>query len=327
MTNPFFSIIIPIYNVEKYLNQCVDSVLNQSFEDYEVILVDDGSPDHCPQICDKYAEGHDNVRVIHKQNGGLSDARNAGIRAAKGEYVCFIDSDDYWRDENVLALISDRILKENHPDVVLFWQCSFFEGRKNNGEGSLEVETKIDPYAEGRTLGRGEFIGSACSHVIDRKILIDNDLFFKKGIKSEDIEWAIRLYEKEPRTVLIRQRLYMYREGREGSITSTIDYAHLCDYCNIIESSIENVKSCNQELKNELMSYIMYHVLIATAHTQRVKLTKEQKTEIETRLRKVCRKYLLKYRLNKKVKYAIPFYILGGYPLMAKMLGAYLKYR
>lgn len=89
-----FSIIIPVYNVEKYLNECVDSVLNQKNVDYEIILVDDGSTDNSGQICDEYLKKHSNVSVIHKVNGGLSDARNAGLESAEGDYILFVDSDD-----------------------------------------------------------------------------------------------------------------------------------------------------------------------------------------------------------------------------------------
>lgn len=95
-----FSIIVPIYNVEKYLRCCVDSVLAENFADYEMILVDDGSPDGCGKICDEYAGKYPHIKVIHQENGGLSDARNAGIRAAKGDYLIFLDSDDYWADTN-----------------------------------------------------------------------------------------------------------------------------------------------------------------------------------------------------------------------------------
>lgn len=89
------SIIVPIYNVEKYLHQCVDSLLNQTLRNLEVILVDDGSPDSCPRICEEYKKKDTRVKVVHKQNGGLSDARNAGMKLVEGEYVAFIDSDDY----------------------------------------------------------------------------------------------------------------------------------------------------------------------------------------------------------------------------------------
>ena len=94
LDKPLVSVIIPIYKVEKYLRASIDSALNQTYENIEIILVDDGSPDACPQICDDYAEKYDNIKVIHKKNGGLSDARNHGIEASSGEYLYFLDSDD-----------------------------------------------------------------------------------------------------------------------------------------------------------------------------------------------------------------------------------------
>ena len=93
--NSLISVIVPIYNVEKYLDKCVDSIINQTYKNLEIILVDDGSPDNCPQMCDDYAKKDSRIRVVHKENGGLSDARNAGMKVATGEYVSFIDSDDY----------------------------------------------------------------------------------------------------------------------------------------------------------------------------------------------------------------------------------------
>ena len=99
---PYFSIIIPVYKVEKYLNDCVNSVLQQTFKNFEIILVDDGSPDNCPAICDDISKNNENVKVIHKQNGGLSSARNAGLNEANGEYVIFLDSDDFYLDDKFL---------------------------------------------------------------------------------------------------------------------------------------------------------------------------------------------------------------------------------
>lgn len=92
---PKVSVIVPIYNVEKYLDRCMESLLNQTLKDIEIIMVDDGSPDNCPQMCDEYAKKDRRIKVVHKKNGGLSDARNAGLKVATGEYVAFVDSDDY----------------------------------------------------------------------------------------------------------------------------------------------------------------------------------------------------------------------------------------
>ncbi len=115
-----FSVIVPVYNVEKYLHRCVDSILNQTYGDFEVLLIDDGSPDRCPQICDEYAQKDPRVKVIHKPNGGLVSARNAGILAARGDYICYVDSDD-WADESMLQFVHDTLAQSPVPlDMVLF---------------------------------------------------------------------------------------------------------------------------------------------------------------------------------------------------------------
>lgn len=110
------SIIIPIYNVEKYLDRCMQALINQTLQDIEIIMVDDGSPDNCPKLCDEYAQKDNRIKVIHKRNGGLSDARNAGLEIATGEYVAFIDSDDYTSIEAYETLYNKA--KETNADIV-----------------------------------------------------------------------------------------------------------------------------------------------------------------------------------------------------------------
>ena len=105
------SFIIPIYKVEQYLEQCVNSVLNQTYKDIEVILVDDGSPDNCPKMCDEFATIDNRIKVVHKPNGGLSDARNAGLKVAIGDYVIFMDSDDFWTDNKHLEQLISIVNK------------------------------------------------------------------------------------------------------------------------------------------------------------------------------------------------------------------------
>ena len=116
MENPKVSILVPIYNVEKYLSRCIESVLSQDFRDYELILVDDGSPDRCPQICDEYAKKDSRIKVVHKKNGGLVSARLAGFKEARGEYVMHVDSDDYLLLNAISTLYNEA--KEEDYDVV-----------------------------------------------------------------------------------------------------------------------------------------------------------------------------------------------------------------
>lgn len=107
----FFSVIIPIYNVEDYLEQCVNSVLNQTYKDLEIILVNDGSKDKCPEMCDDFAKKDERILVLHKKNGGLSSARNFGMDHASGKYILFLDSDDYWSEKEALNKLHEELLK------------------------------------------------------------------------------------------------------------------------------------------------------------------------------------------------------------------------
>ena len=127
---PLFSIIVPIYKVEKYLKQCVDSILSQNYSDYELILVDDGSPDLCPQICDAYARENERVKVVHKENGGLVSARKAGCQAASGRYILNVDGDD-WVAAGYFAKIEAAILA-HQPDVVCFGFLYQWEAESRN---------------------------------------------------------------------------------------------------------------------------------------------------------------------------------------------------
>lgn len=142
------SIIVPIYKVEIYLRKCVDSIVNQTYKNIEILLIDDGSPDNCGIICDEYAKKDERIKVIHKKNGGLSDARNYGIEASSGDYIMFVDSDDYISKDMCEILLKKAL--ENNADIV---SCNFKEIYIDNFEEeinkqsikkSLEIYTNLE---------------------------------------------------------------------------------------------------------------------------------------------------------------------------------------
>ena len=135
MEEDLITIVIPIYKVEKYLDKCIKSVINQTYKNLEIILVDDGSPDNCPKKCDEYEKKDTRIKVIHKENGGLSDARNAGIDIAKGKYITFIDSDDYVSEDYVEYMYN--LLKQNNTKM------STCETQVVNIEKETEMETQF----------------------------------------------------------------------------------------------------------------------------------------------------------------------------------------
>lgn len=218
------SIIVPVYRVETYLRKCVESLLAQdlSIEDYEIILVDDGSPDGCPAICDGYAKQQRNIKVIHQANRGLSTARNTGIEAAEGEYIQFVDSDDYV-EPNVLKTLIEQVESYN-LDVLRFnyhnvnERYEVFEPYKVN---KLYVDYS-DTVCNGETflterLGFGCY---ACQFILRASLL--NNCRFKEGIFFEDTEWTPRMLLKAGRVASSSLIVYNYLM-RSGSITQSSD--------------------------------------------------------------------------------------------------------
>lgn len=228
MENIKLSFIVPIYNVAPYLRMCVASLLSQDYpkEQYEIILVDDGSTDSCPEICDEYEKMFDNIRVIHQLNAGLSTARNNGIEIARGEYVCFVDSDDYWQ-RNVLSALMNQIERDN-LDVLRFK----YQYVKDNGEvfNPYKRDYRLDnDYSAEPTDGvtfLNTRMNTQCYAVmfIFRRDLIYSRLsslgscLFTEGIYFEDTDWTPRMLSRAKRVASTNEVVYNYLV-RRGSIS------------------------------------------------------------------------------------------------------------
>ncbi|MEH8137532.1 glycosyltransferase family 2 protein [Gallibacterium anatis] len=224
---PKFSIIVPVYNVEKYLTECINSILSQSFSNYELLIIDDGSTDSSGNICDTYVT-HKNVKVFHKENGGLSDARNYGIKEAIGEYIIFVDSDDFWSDTLFLDKINDKIMAYN-PDLVIFGYKKLYEDRvikKYIPKMSEEKDYNIEYI-----LQKGIFRICAWDKVVKRELILNNNIDFRIGVIGEDMEWCAKLYSFSNKVAILCSSSYMYRQ-REGSITKVISEKNIIDVMN-----------------------------------------------------------------------------------------------
>lgn len=217
------SVIIPVYKVEKYLKQCVDSVLNQSYQNLEIILVDDGSPDRCPDICDEYQDKDKRVIVIHKENMGLSEARNTGIKIATGEYIIFLDSDDFWDDLYGLERLISR-LEAKKVDVLNFSYKKFYESsleKKIQFEKIKSMDLRLNSKVEQLEYLTQMSLYIACAwNKLIRTEIIKEGIFFQKDMLSEDIEWCARLLIKAKSFDFVNDPICCYRQ-REGSITHT----------------------------------------------------------------------------------------------------------
>lgn len=220
-----FSFVVPVYNVEEYLEQCVNSILDQDYPNYEIILIDDGSTDSSGVLCDKLAASDEKVRVIHQENGGASKARNTGIRYAQGEYILFVDSDDYIAP-GILTKIDETISHNKSVDVLFLEAVKFWPDGREEPMGDGYVAERIcgrtkDEVLEFLTV-MPKFPGSGCTKAIRKALLMENSLFFEEGKTSEDIDWSYRLFGAAEMYAYLPEPYYYYRQARKGSVTNSV---------------------------------------------------------------------------------------------------------
>lgn len=233
------SIIIPVYNVEKYISQCIESVISQSYKDIEIILINDGSTDKSGEICDTYASIDNRIKVIHKKNGGLSDARNRGLDVCTGKYVMFLDSDDYW-NKDFLKDINKKIINNPKLDFITA------DGYLGKFSGGKEVPITCNFDKENFIYENGEkFLEFALSYknhnginwhwsawrnVYRTEIIKENNIYFKKGIINEDAEWTPRVILECNYFDFIPDSFYNYRLDRPNSIMNVCSFKKIDDY-------------------------------------------------------------------------------------------------
>ena len=202
------SIIVPVYNVEPYLERCVRSILAQSHTDWELLLVDDGSPDHCPEICDSYAAKDKRIKVIHKTNGGLSDARNHGLEIAPGDYVLFVDSDDYIHPE--MLRVMSQLGEREDADIV---QCSYIRGTKDKFP-SIKESTKHETFDNLSIFTSTKQQTILCAKLYRRSLW--NGLRMPIGKIHEDDFTTWKLYYRSRKIVITDTPYYYYYKNPLG---------------------------------------------------------------------------------------------------------------
>ena len=247
------SIIVPVYNVEKYLLPCINSILQQTYPHFELLLVDDGSTDHSGEICDRVGKTDPRISVYHKSNGGLSDARNYGVKYAQGEYLTFIDSDDTVSLKFLEILLTNA--KLNEADVV---QCTFTlsEEKLNTGSQKSYSYDRVESLKQFLIMGRVYM--AACGKLYKRELF--KNILFPYGKINEDNFTVYKLVYRSTRTVCIDQSLYWHRM-REGSIMHTAFSLKNMELLNV-GSEIRDFLSDEQSLfKNEL-EYFEYRTTL-----------------------------------------------------------------
>ena len=226
MDQGLVTVVLPIYNVEQYLNRCIESVVNQTYKNLEIILVDDGSTDHCPEICDRWAEIDKRIRVIHKVNAGLGMARNTGIENATGEYICFFDSDDYAALHTIERTYT--LAKKSRAEVVVFGSSyqtkegTISEINIPNPDKMLyegeEIQTEFLPDLIGPDISTGKetkLLISACCCIYSMRLIRDANWQFvsEREIISEDIYSLLNLYKSVKKVAVLPEALYFYCEN------------------------------------------------------------------------------------------------------------------
>lgn len=309
--SPFFSIIIPVYNIEKYISYCVNSVLAQSFDDYEIVLVDDGSSDNCFQICDEFAKKDKRIHVIHQENKGLSEARNAGIEKSKGEYIIFLDGDDWIGEQDTFFFLKNVIDKSlcSQVFICLYDKCK---------DGSTEIKTcgYSFPKAENKTplqifrqllTIHSIFLGAQV-FIISNKHLKEKKLFFEKDLYHEDNLWIAQIFMRSDYVQLINIPIFCYRQERDGSIMSSITLKNLKDQMRIIHILENEIMVKDTDDKTVIYYWLtkIYKAVIMKAVKSKIALD----NKIMKELKKYCN--LLHYGTfkDKIMKWLLPIWFI-----------------
>lgn len=319
------SIIVPVYNSEKYLEECIKSILYQTFKNIELILVDDESKDTSPKICDMYQARDGRVKVLHKKNGGTADARNEGLKIASGDYITFVDNDDFWKSPVALAEIVQQ-LDESKADVLMFDTMEYWENKKKYTCSSKRCErskvvfkNRTDALEE--ILKNGLLYRAVWAKVVRRDLIINNQLYFEKGIRNEDTEWTAKLLLCAQSYDWYEEVFYVYRKGTGSAQTDIrVSEKEVSDLKDIIA---EYVRIGRKELagdetfKSLYYSYLAYPFTVLMGQARLIKNRKYLKELKEMT-------FLLCYDLDPSVKQVRKVYRIFGYTLTTYLLKIYL---
>lgn len=271
---PMISIIVPIYKVENYLERCIESLTNQTYKNIEIILVDDGSPDNCPKICDDYADKDHRVKVIHKLNGGLSDARNRGLEEAISEYILFVDSDDYIELNACEQFV--EIIKKQKADIIV-GNAKRIEKNKISLMGHRYITTNkiiTGPEFLKKELSTNSMHMAAWLNLYNKDFLLKNKLKFKVGILHEDIEFTPRVFLKA-KTIIGTNIVFYNYLIRDGSITTqknkTKNAEHIMAICKELDKIYIGIddKELKKLLDNSLVDMFLNTFQVAGLHKKK----------------------------------------------------------
>ena len=323
----FLSFVVPIYNVKDYLRECIDSLLNQKVDDYEIILVDDGSTDGSGCICDEYIERCKRVRVIHQENRGQATARNIGIEMAKGEYIACIDGDDFI-EKNCLKDIQNYIITNDSPDV-LFLKAFKYDHKGNKklldeefDEGRIVHQKREDVIQYIAELNK--FPGSSCTKIVKKDLIVNKGMYFEDGKVANDLQWVKEILFKAESFGYYDKPYYYYRQNRNGSLTNVISSRNYYDRIELYDRWIDEVNSSKSAVERDaLKKFLAYEYQIMILDYS--KLDEADKECAFEWLKK--NKYLIEYRDNRTNKMIDLMIRSIGIKKTSSLLCLYLKRR
>lgn len=323
------SVIIPLYKAESYVQECFRSINAQTYKNVEIIFVDDGSPDRSGQIVDELSAKFKFVKAIHQPNGGASAARNSGVKEATGDYLLFVDADDFLRYNDSLERIVSYAKSKNNPDIVGF-NISYYYPSKNRYADWVEYSEKITDAHDKDSLVQelvksGTLPVSSCGKMIRRDTYEKMGLKFIEGTVGEDIPWTIQLFDGASTICYMDEYHYCYRQEVATSVTGCFSEKKILDHVTIVGNLVPliNSMSFEQLTKDCLYSFAGYELSIAMSNVHR--LSKRIKIGIRRELKSLC--WLLKYPHNPKVRMVGQVYNLFGYAITERVLRMYNWYR
>ena len=313
------SVIVPVYNVEKYLDKCVESIVNQTYKDLEIILVDDGSPDNCPAMCDEWAKKDDRIKVIHKENGGLSSARNAGLDVAVGEFLAFADSDDYLYSQSFEYMLN--AIQEYEADIAM---CSTVSIDQKGNLISKNVLNRNAVYSAGEIVENFVIpLNTAVWNKLFRSDCIANYRFPNGKVHGEDLVFITKLITTKTRLVTIDYVGYCYKKN-PNSITNSEFSEKRFDEVECKDISYDNLISAFPKYKEQALVWRfnarlnLWSALSLTYCNDFTDKEKEYKCWLKDNFKAVCpylsRKVKFKYFFLRNFKriYVLIFKLLKG---------------
>ena len=275
-----FSIITPVYNTNEYLDECINSVVNQEYDDFEYILIDDGSDDGSEAICDKWAEKDRRIIAEHQEHSGAATARNRGLDLANGDYILFIDSDDYWIDNKVLKSIYSRI-SVTKPDVLCFNYKKIFSN-KSDGKPyfttGLSMPTDVSIEKGYKFLSDNHIWGaSSCNKVFKASVISSNNIRYTPCSVAEDIEWCFKILLCSDRIDYIRDVFLLYRQ-HEQSVSKTISTEKIQSILHILSDLDERLAPLvgyKKEVLNDYLGYLVASLMVDISRLDTKYITKE----------------------------------------------------